>query len=153
MKVEKIFLLFLFFSLSCVDEAPRQTLPFAPVYFKIDINGADYRLNSALSATVYTNQNRRTPHDRFGFGGLLVVRDAQASTVHVYDAACPHEHDATIQVVPDGKGEAVCPMCHSVYVTMYGAGDVKSGVSKSQLQKYCAIPQNRAGEFILINCR
>lgn len=150
MKIRKIIVILLLL-FACTEEAPRQTLPVAPVYFRIELNGMDNQLNGGLSAIVYTEKNRRTPQDQFGYGGLLVVRDAQASTLFVYDAACPYERDAKVCLIPNDKGEAMCPACHSEYITMYGKGDVKTGVSKSQLQKYRAIPQTNNGEFLLIN--
>lgn len=151
MKKESILVLIGILFFACIKQAPKQTLPYAPAFFRIDINGQDHYLNGALNTKIYTEKDRRTPQDRFGFGGLLVVRDAQGATLFAYDAACPNENNPKTRVVPNNHGEAECPVCHSVYDILLGMGEVKSGTSTLRLQQYRVIPQPRSGEFLVVN--
>ncbi len=138
MKRTVFFVIVLFASLadSCIDEAPLFTVPQAPVNFKIDLKGYDHDLNGALSCKTVTEKDVRTPHDRVGYSGLLLVRDHQASGLYAYDLCCPHEDKKEIVVIPSSDGKAVCPHCGTVFVTMFGMGTVESGPSREPLQRY-----------------
>lgn len=152
--VKVALLLVLFLPLSfCAEEAPRATVPFAPVSFLVDLNGLDHSLNSPLSYKVYTEQDRRSDEDRFGFSGLLVVSANTTETVlYAYDLCCPHEKRRDIKVVPGDNGTAACPACGSMFVTLYGFGAVEAGPASEPLQKYRIIPfPSRAGAYRVMN--
>ncbi len=152
--VKIVLLLILFLPLSfCADEAPRATIPFAPVNFLIDLNGLDHPLKSPLSYKIYTDQDRRSDEDRFGFSGLLIVSANTTETVlYAYDLCCPHEKRRDIKVIPGDNGTAACPVCGSMFVTMYGFGTVEDGPASEPLQKYRVVPfPSRAGAYRVIN--
>ena len=152
--VKIVLLLILFLPLSfCADEAPRSTIPFAPVNFLIDLNGLDHSLKSPLSYKIYTEQDRQSNEDRFGFSGLLVAAANTTETVlYAYDLCCPHEKRRDIKVVPTGNGTAACPACGSTFVTMYGFGTVEEGPASEPLQKYHVLPfPSRLGTYRIIN--
>lgn len=134
--------------LSCADEAPRFTVPYARVFFQVDVNGLD----SDLSFFDYkTFTQGRTIGEYTGYGGLLIFRSVEGA-IYAYDLCCPHEDDKNIQVEPTDNGKAVCPKCGSVFVTMYGLGSVESGPSKEPLQSYTVRRnQNREGVFVITN--
>lgn len=151
--MKRIFLLFfvcIATSVSCVKEESRFTVPYAPVYFKIDINGLDYELSGALSYKTFTEKNSRHDYDRFGFGGLLAVRDLLSSTLYVYDLSCPYEDSKNTLVVPSSDGKATCPKCNSVFITMYGSGHCESGPSDEPLQSY-TVQSSGGGVFAIRN--
>lgn len=135
---------------SCGDDAPRFTVPYAPVYFKVDVDGVDYALKGALGFKTFTTEDSRTPLDRLGYSGLLVVRSHDASALYAYDLCCPHECEKQTVVVPSSEGKATCKTCGTVYVTMFGTGHVESGPGKKPLQRYAVSPQSN-GVFIITN--
>ena len=143
-------LCFILLGFSCSDETPRFTVPFAPVNFRVDVGGLDHQLNGALSYKVFTENDVRTQLDRLGYGGLLLVRDHQASALFAYDLSCPYEDQRNITLTPSDDGKAVCKTCGSVFVTMYGLGSVEAGPSQEPLQRYSVIPQSN-GVFIVRN--
>lgn len=139
---------FLFSLLSCVDEAPPFTVPYAPVFFKLELNGLD----SDLAFFDYkTFSQGRTIGERTGYGGLLVFRTHEGN-IFAYDLCCPHEDDKNTRVQPTDNGKALCPGCGSVFVTMYGLGSVESGPSSESLQHYTVSKYaNRDGVLIITN--
>ncbi|MDR0332753.1 MAG: hypothetical protein LBI15_04755 [Dysgonamonadaceae bacterium] len=148
-KFAALFLLFLFL-ISCGKEEQRQTIPFAPVYFRIDLNGLDHSLKNPLSYKVFTETGRRTPTDRMGFGGLLIVSSIDGNEIFAYDLACPFEGRQDIIVTPTNAGEAVCSACGSVFVTMFGFGTAKSDVTSKPLQRY-RVQRQSSGVFLIRN--
>lgn len=139
-----ILLLILLFMLACGDETPRQTIPFAQVYFRVDPVSYDVELKIPNSYKIFTEANRRLVSDRFGFAGVLVVTDAKGS-LHAFDICCPFENKKTVVVSPeyDGhgyEGKVKCPSCGSVFVTMFGLGNCESGPSVEYLQRYNVTP-------------
>lgn len=126
-------LLFLAFS-SCVKEQPRNSLPYAPVNFKIDV------LTDKIDFFSYaTFEHPRLADEYVGYGGLLVFTD-QNGSVFAYDLCCPHEKNRAIKVKPNNAGEAVCAVCGSKFDIMTGGlGFVKSGPSTSPLQSYSVL--------------
>lgn len=130
---------------SCVDEAPRHSIPFAPVNFRIDLNSYDIALKNAMSYKIFSEKDRRFASDRFGFSGILAVTDATGASIYAYDLCCPYEDNKTIRVDPDYdptgyNGKACCPSCGSIFVLMYGLGSVESGPAKEPLQRYTVMP-------------
>jgi nitrite reductase/ring-hydroxylating ferredoxin subunit len=148
-KFAALFLLFLFL-ISCGKEEQQQTVPFAPVYFRIDLIGLDHSLKNPLSYKVFTETDRRTPTDRMGFGGLLIVSSIDGNEIFAYDLACPFEGRQDITVTPTNAGEAVCSTCGSVFVTMFGFGTAKSDVTSKPLQRY-RVQRQSSGIFLIRN--
>ena len=120
---------FSFFS-SCTQEMPAITIPYARVNFKIDlmVDKIDY-FNYA------TFELPRRDGESVGYAGLLIFRN-QEGQIFAYDLCCPKERSKTVKVVPNSKGEAVCPVCGSVYSVWTGFGNVVSSTTTSSLQKY-----------------
>lgn len=133
---------------SCVDEAPRFTIPYARVFFQIDVNGLDSDL-TFFSHKTFTHG--RTVGEQTGYGGLLIFRTTGGGIL-AYDLCCPHEDDREIKVRPSDNGKAVCPKCGTVFVTMYGLGTPESGPAAEPLQSY-AVRRNfqREGVFVVTN--
>lgn len=128
--------------LSCVDDTPRLTIPYAPVNFTVEPEGQDYTLREGMSYKVFTEPRRDT--DRLGYAGLLVVADATGRNLFAYDLCCPYEDKKNIRVIPRADGKAECPGCNSVFVTMFGYsgfgfGTPEKGPSKEPLQSYRVI--------------
>lgn len=151
-------LIFIFLLPSCEKEESRYTLPYARVYFRIDINGRDSDLTH-FSHKTFTKPN--TAAESVGYAGLLVFRDYNGD-IFAYDLACPYEKDKNIQVKPNSSGHAVCPQCDSEYVIMYGTSErngtlglgtpVKGkGPATQPLQSYLVTGTQRQGEFLVIN--
>lgn len=126
--------------ISCEQTMPTHSLPFAPVSLQVDTDGFDHDLRGALSTKTITSP--RTPQDRLGIGGILLVRDGKGDNLFAYDLCCPHEKKAHIRVEPTDDGKAICPHCGSVFVTMFGTGYVESGSATAPLQRYTVTPLN-----------
>ena len=140
-RLHKIVFLFLFFVMiveSCTDESQIFTIPYAPVSFRIDLNGLDYELKEALTFKTFTE--KRLSEDKIGFSGILLVSDITASSIYAYDLCCPYEDNKSIKVDPLIGGKAKCNNCGSVFVTMYGLGTPESGPSNESLQMYNLTP-------------
>lgn len=134
---------------SCGEESIRNTIPYAPVSFTIDLNGMDHELRNPLSYKVYGGDDRRLESDRMGYAGLLVVTGADG-TIYAYDSCCPHEDSKQVSVHPGQDGTASCPVCGSQYVTIYGLGSPVSGPSTEPLQLYRVIP-HLDGTYLIVN--
>ena len=148
------FLIFFLVVFSCGKEESRQTVPYAPVNFRVDLTGYDVVLNNPHSYKVFTERERRLPSDRFGYAGVLVVSDAVGG-LHAFDLCCPHEDNRNILVDPDYEGKGYngkvrCPECGSIYVTMFGLGSVESGLSTESLQRYNVI-QMQDGSYRVVH--
>jgi nitrite reductase/ring-hydroxylating ferredoxin subunit len=130
--ISLIFTTVIFFSFlsSCTQEMPALTIPAASVNFKIDLmtDKIDY-FNFAVF------ESPRRAGEYVGYAGLLIFRD-QGGQIFAYDLCCPKERSKSVKVVPNSKGEAVCPVCGSVYSIWTGFGNVVSGTSTLPLQKY-----------------
>src|SRR5690554_5033881 len=124
----------------CSDEAPRATIPFAPVRFQIDLNGLDHSLNNPLAYKIFTEQDRLSPQEHFGYSGVFVVMDANGKIPHAFDLCCPYEKTRGIKVVPTDDGTAHCPSCGSTFITLYGFGTVEEGPATEPLQRYRVFP-------------
>ncbi len=143
-RIDVFFLIiFLVVSVSCGDEAPRQTVPYALVNFRVDPDGADHILKNYLTYKIFTKSEAHSSTDRFGYAGVLVVTDANGG-LHAFDLCCPHEDNKQIIINPDYEekgynGKVKCTSCGSVFVTMFGIGNVESGPSTEPLQRYNVI--------------
>ena len=120
----------------CTNELPRQTIPYAPVNIQIDLNGLDHELRNPLAYKVFTEKDRRTDDERFGYSGVLVTSNADGTILYAYDLCCPHENKREVRVVPEDNGTATCLTCGTVFVTQYGLGTRDKGPSTEPLQRY-----------------
>ncbi len=145
-KIKYIFFFVAFFSVfSCVKEEPLYTIPFAPVYFRIDINGLD----SDLTHFTYKKYlSGRTIGEQVGYSGLLVFRDSEGE-IFAFDLCCPQEDSREIRVEPEDNGEAACPVCGNRYVFWTGTGHEVSG--GESLQKYQVLGTTQSGVFHIRN--
>ena len=140
----------------CSDDAPRQTVPFAPVNFQLDLNGLDHSLKNSLSFKIFTEQDRRTDNDRFGYSGVLVISgmgvttDVTGTNFYAYDLCCPHEKNRKSTIIPEEDGTATCATCGSEFVTMYGLGTPQKGPATESLQRYRVIP-TQYGTYRVVN--
>lgn len=134
------FLLLLLHFTACVDETEGFTIPYAPVNFEVHLESFDVELRNAMAYKVFTEAERRRDTDRFGYAGLLVVTDITGNTLFAYDLCCPYEDNKNIRVIPGNDGKVKCTSCGSVFVTLYGQGNVVSGPAKQTLQRYQVIP-------------
>lgn len=139
---------------SCGEEASRQTVPFAPVNFRVDPNGYDHILKNPNTYKIFMENKEHPSSERFGYGGVLVV-SGPSGDLHAFDLCCPHEGSRQVLVNPeyDGSGyngKVKCASCGSVFVTMFGLGSVESGPSTEPLQRYSVVPQTD-GSYRVIN--
>ncbi len=134
-KVSLLWLGLLLFT-GCADQVTRQTIPYAPVNIHIDLNGLDHTLRNPLAYKVFTEKDRRTDDERFGYSGVLVTSNADGTILYAYDLCCPHENKREVRVVPEDNGTATCLTCGTVFVTQYGLGTRDKGPSTEPLQRY-----------------
>lgn len=130
---------------SCAKEEPLYTVPYAPVYFRVDINGLDSDLTYFTHKSYLTG---RTIGEQVGFGGLLVFRDNEGK-VFAFDLSCPNERLKDVRVVPADNGEAVCPKCKKKYVFWTGTGHEAQG--GAPLQRYRVLGSTQSGVFHIRN--
>lgn len=153
LRMKRYFSIAFLFLLSCVDNTPRFTIPFAPVNFTIDLNAYDHSLREGMSYKIFTDPRLST--DRLGYAGLLAVTDVTGSNVFVYDLCCPYEDNRNVRIIPRGDGKAECPGCNSVFVTIYGQsglgfGTPEKGPSEEPLQSY-QVYSSRPGVYEVVN--
>lgn len=149
MKTHSYILIAMLFLLhSCVEEEHPFSLPYAPVYFEIDLNGVDSDLHDLSYKTFKVG---RTIRERVGYGGLLVFRNHEG-TVIAYDLSCPYEKARDVRVKPNNQWKAECPECGSLFDMLTGIGNPETGPSELPLQKYNVIPDSRQkGRFLIKN--
>lgn len=145
-----LFWLILFSLSGCTEEVPRQTVPYAPVNVQIDLNGLDHVLRNPLSYKIFTEKDRRTDDERFGYSGVLVTSNADGTALYAYDLCCPHEKKRELRVAPEDNGTATCPTCGTVFVTLYGLGTPEKGPATRPLQCYRVI-STAPGVFRVVN--
>lgn len=149
--MKKNIYILLFFNLlillsACSKEEEKNKIPWAPVNYTINIEGADHELKNATATKIYLSSQLAGRH--VGFSGLLVVCGLKTYNdgtpmLYVYDLCCPNEGAKDVQVVPNKDGlTAKCPKCNSEFDIISGIGNVKSGPSKEGLQRYQAIPES-----------
>jgi uncharacterized Zn-finger protein len=127
---------------ACGKEEDRYALP-GYVNFMVNVNIQDTELKTPTNFKQFTHP--RLGGESVGFSGLLIVCSAvhvSGTSFHhlyVYDLGCRHENRREVRVVPESGGTtAKCPECGSVYNIFNGAGNVVSGPSKNNLQRYYA---------------
>jgi len=127
-------------------EEEKHKIPWAPVNYTINIEGADHDLKNPATTKTYPSSQLAGRH--VGFSGLLVVCGLRthsngAPMLYVYDLCCPNEGVKDKQVIPSSDGlTAKCPHCNTEFDIISGLGNVKSGTSPEGLQRYQAIPEN-----------
>jgi len=130
--ISLIFTTIIFFSFlsSCTQEMPDLTIPYGTVNFKIDLmtDKIDY-----FDYAVFESPRRAGEY--VGYAGLLIFMN-QEGQIFAYDLCCPKERSKTVKVIPNSRGEAVCPVCGSVYNIWTGFGNIVSGPLTLTLQKY-----------------
>ncbi len=135
--------------LSCGEVSLYQTIPYAPVNFTVNPNGADHDLKNPLAYRLFFEADRRLPDDRMGYAGLLVVTGLDG-TLFAFDCCCPYEDNRTVRVVPDQNGKAKCPGCGSTFLTIYGLGTREAGPANESLQIYRVVSR-QDGSFQILN--
>ncbi|MBD8389409.1 hypothetical protein [Dysgonomonas sp. BGC7] len=133
-----ILIILLIIFLSCGEEEVKDIIPGYP-NFKIDLNNLDAELRSPGSIKVYTKP--RLSNESVGYSGLIVVsniiQESGGVSLSAFDLCCPNEKMRDIIVSPSiSDGTATCSKCKSVFDLYSGLGNVKSGPSKTGLQKY-----------------
>lgn len=75
--------------------------------------------------------------DRIGYGGILIYHGLN-DQMYAFDLACPKEVKRSVKVVPDSlvTGEAICPVCGSVFTVAYGSGNRIAGDAPEGLRRY-----------------
>lgn len=77
-------------------------------------------------------------HEKFegGYAGVVVISNADASTLLAYDLCCPYEAPEINKItIKEGSSTGQCPKCKSVF-NLIEAGKVVSGVSTKRLKGY-----------------
>lgn len=123
---------------SCGKEETKDIIPGYP-NFKIDLSNLDADLRGPGSIRTYTKP--RLVAESVGYSGLIVVsnviQENGVVSLSAFDLCCPNEKMREIVVVPStSDGTATCPKCNSVFDLYSGLGNVKSGPSKTGLQRY-----------------
>ncbi|MDR1092100.1 MAG: hypothetical protein LBL79_13585 [Prevotella sp.] len=127
---------------ACGKEEDRYALP-GYVNFEVNVNIQDGELKTPTNYKQFTQP--RLSGESVGYSGLLVVCSAVPVTsgifqLYAYDLCCRHENRREIKIVPQPDGvTAKCPVCGSVYNIFNGLGNVVSGPSENNLQRYYAI--------------
>ncbi|WP_165041889.1 hypothetical protein [Dysgonomonas sp. ZJ709] len=129
--------------LACGKEELKQTVPWAPVFFKVNLNNLDTELTALGGYKTFTKA--RLADEQVGFSGLLIVRNLINESdgtpiLLAYDLCCPNDRMKEVRVSPQANGKAKCNKCGSVF-NLYSGGNPESGPSESGLQRYQAIPE------------
>lgn len=128
----------------CGKEDDQNALP-GYVNFTVNVNLQDREL--AIPANFKQFTQPRLGGESVGYSGLLLVCSAVPVDgtsyfyLYAYDLCCRYENRQDIRVVPQTDGlTAKCPHCGSVYNIFNGVGNVASGPSENNLQRYQAVP-------------
>ena len=75
--------------------------------------------------------------DRLGYAGILIYHGLD-DEIYAFDLACTKEVKRTVRVVTDSlvTGQAVCPVCGSVFNVAYGSGNRLNGDAPEGLRRY-----------------
>jgi len=107
-----------FVLLSCAKSI-EDTVPYAPVSFRVNLLTWDSDLVGQLSCKIFTTA--RYHDERFGNAGVLVVCGVD-NMYHAFDMCCPYEARKEITVKPTENGTAICPKCKTEYDTGSSGG-------------------------------
>ncbi len=139
------FLLLLLLILSC-DKVEKSNVPYARVYFEVDLQFKDKELSGLLTQKVFSTDDARNDGEMMGYAGILVAHGSYG--YYAYDLCCPHEAQRNIKIAPTDIGTAICPECGTEYDTAtYGSGRPLSGPSKHALVRFNV---SNAGQRLII---
>ena len=133
-------LLLLFMGLMACNATYQSSIPNLPVYLELDLGFQDKDLVPLQASKIYTKKNVTLAIERTGYGGVLVYH-ALDNNYYAFDAACPHEANASITVQTDENNiHATCPKCQSKYDLSYGNANPVEGPSREALKRYTLTP-------------
>jgi hypothetical protein len=154
MKKTLLFVITIFILMSCENIMTENPVPNAPVSLYINIMQNAPILNVpggylSIRDTVIAGQRMQLVSqggtmetieqfkygESIGFGGVVVFHTFDDHFA-AFDLCCPNELKRTTVVVPNMAGNAVCPVCETIYDIGFGTGFVSSGVSKFPLKPY-----------------
>lgn len=129
---------------SC-SKITESDIPYARVWFKLDLRYSDKDLVPLLSYKEFTTP--RAAGEYTGYAGLLIVHSYD-NLYMAFDRCCPNEARRDVVIVPgNNDGTATCPQCKTVYDISNG-GTPNSGPSKFALRRYNV---TQSGETIQIH--
>ncbi len=112
----------------------ESSIPERSVFVERTLLTEAFDLMSVGGYKIITKDNKKI-NESVGFGGILLFHGYN-DEYFAFDLACPYELNENIRVEPNGTGQAVCPVCGSVYAIGWGTGALQSGVAKEGLKKY-----------------
>lgn len=124
--MKKVFVYILFSSLlflivGCAKEEDRSSsIPSALVQIDIQTQ-LENEFANPYTTKVY-NQAGST-----GYGGVLVISNADASYLYAFDRCCPYEAPEKNIVEKINSLQVKCPKCGTIYNIANGTGRVESG--------------------------
>lgn len=129
---------------SC-SKGDKIRVPYARVYFVVDLQFKDKELSAILINKTFTEP--RNAGEYVGYSGLLVVHGID-DNYYAFDLCCPYDAQKSIRVVPTELGTtAVCAHCESEYDISYGGGYPVAGPSTYSLQRYNV--ERRGAELLI----
>lgn len=137
MKKKLILIAFLITSFSACDKEIYNPIPYAPVYYTLNLNFLDNDLVPVLATKSITKP--RTQVEKLGYGGLLIINgigNNATTNLYAFDLTCPVEIDKKIKVIADNAGNATCQQCGEKYNIGSGTGIPTFGISKHPLKQY-----------------
>lgn len=130
MKINLILFCFSLFFLGCAKEEDYSSnIPNKTVEIDIQTQLKNEFLNPYYHETFESGINT-------GYGGVVAISNADASTLLAYDLCCPYEAPEINKIsIKEGSPTGQCPKCKSVF-NLIEAGKVVSGVSTKRLKGY-----------------
>lgn len=138
-----LFCLLALIVLSCT-KVEQSDIPYANVYFKVDLRFTDKELKTLLAHKVFTTA--RNYGEAMGYSGILVVHGI-GDIYYAYEQCCPYEAQRDIRIEVDETGMyGICPECGTKYEIGQGGYPVE-GPSKYYLRT-CNVYQS--GDELII---
>lgn len=113
-------------------EQYEQTLPYAPVYIKINLSTArDQPLGGVNSGVFYNKSNKLYEIEKMGYGGVYVYHTVNVGrqVYAAFDTACPVEKERSVTLFCSDEGKLKCVRCGSLFSILYGDGSPEEGVA------------------------
>lgn len=136
----KIFLSFLllFIFLNSCKKEKNDVIPYAYVYFTIDLNDAQFLdlISTFGSVLVNSSTNNWKYSGGYNNNGIIVFNGGEQ--FYAYDRTCPHDYAVnglSIKVNVVGV-YAECPECKTSYLLPSGGNPASSSVGKYPLKNY-----------------
>lgn len=118
-------------------EEYKSVIPDTAVYVERNplVDADALQLNVAGGLDEIKKATKQT--DRLGYAGILIYHGLD-DEIYAFDLACTKEVKRTVRVVTDSlvTGQAVCPVCGSVFNVAYGSGNRLSGDAPEGLRRY-----------------